>query len=352
MKKKKKNPLRRSAAVVFSILLFLALAVALARAIVYYIDDIMPAFRQDGVVLVRPGSTLEEVLSEVKENLDPKDTMSVRRVMVRELSGRTLCAGMYTFNTEQTARFMARSLTRGWQQPTQVVIDGRIRSRKDLADRLSMYMMAGSDDFLRVMNDSLLLAKYGTTPSGLFSIIIPDTYEMYWSATPEEVIARLKKEYNAYWNEERRTAAGVQGLTPYQVSVLASIVNEESNLRSELPKIASVYLTRLRRGIKLQACPTVCYIYNYQINRVLHRHLRTDSPYNTYIHEGLPPTPICVPSKASIEAVLHPDKTPYLYFCADSSLNGSSHFSTSYIEHLKYAALYREALDRQSKQKQ
>jgi len=351
-KKKKKNPIKRRVIIVLSVLLLMVCSLAGIRAIYYYIDDLMPAFRREGVVLIRQNDSLPEILKSVYMNLDPKDSASVERVLAQELDDRTIYPGRYTFDKNSTARYFARALTRGWQQPGQVIIDGRIRTKRELADRLSLYLMATSEDFMRAFKDSAMLVKYGTTPSKLFSIIVPDTYQMYWSDSPEEVIARLKKEYDIYWNEDRKAAAKAQGLTPYQVSVLASIVNEESSIKSELPKIASVYLTRLRKGIKLQACPTICYLNDYQITRVLFRHLKIDSPYNTYMYEGLPPTPICVPSKASLEAVLHPDKTKYLYFCADSSLNGSNHFSTDFAEHSKYAALYQQALDRQAAQAQ
>lgn len=339
--------MKRNYIFVGSVLLAIALAVFTARAAFYFIDDVMPAFKSAGTIHIDMESDFESTIADITATLQPRDTISVKRALKQELKGRKLSPGMYSFTRRHTARFLARSITRGWQEPIMVVLDGQMRSRKELADRLSLFMMASSDDFLKVMNDSLLLDQYGTTPSRLFSKVIPDSYQMYWSATPQEVIDRLMKEYDRYWNEERRAAAKKQGLTPYQVSVLASIVSQESNRKSELPKIASVYLTRLRKGWKLQACPTVCYIYDYQITRVLYRHLKTDSPYNTYMYEGLPPTPICVPPKACLEAVLHPDDTPYLYFCADSSLNGSNHFSTSFAEHQKYAAMYKKTLDRQ-----
>lgn len=311
----------------------------------WYVDNRMPAFLDEVTVHVFPESTVDDILDQIEFQTKPLHKASLERALDEEDAQTRLRPGSYVFNKTHTARYIARAVTRGWQNPVEMVISGRIRDINVLASKIAATMMTDSADMVAALHDSLLLDRCGIEPAHLFEMIIPDTYEMYWDATPEQIIARLKRERDVYWNEERRMAAKAQGLNPAQVSVLASIVCEESSRRDEYPKIASVYLTRLHKGMKLQACPTVCYLYDYKIRRVLYRHLATDSPYNTYMYPGLPPTPISLPGREHLEAVLYPDSTPYLYFCADSAFNGRNVFSRTYAEHLQRASEYQTALD-------
>lgn len=331
-------------AVILLIVIFALMALFSYR---WLIDNRMQAFASNGVICIHPNTTIEELEQQIEQNLHPLHKASMHRVFDQEdVSGR-LCPGRYVVDSTFSARRFARAITRGWEEPVNLVLSGRMRSVEDVAEKISLQMMVSKEQMLNALTDSILLNKYGTTPSRVFEMIVPDTYQMYWSASVTEILARMKMEYYAYWTEERIAAAAKQGLTPSQVSVLASIIAEESHYKDEYPKIASVYLTRLRSGMKLQACPTVCYIYNYKLKRVLNKHLRVESPYNTYKYEGLPPTPICVPDKAHLEAVLHPDETPYKYFCADSRMNGRNVFSVSLREHNQKAALYHIALNKQ-----
>ena len=334
------------------VIFIMALVLSSVFSYLWFLDNRMQAFARNGVIRIRPNTTIEELEQQVQQNLSPLHEASIRRVFDKENVALGLRPGSYAIDSTYSAHRFARAITRGWEEPVNLVLSGRIRSVDDVADRISSQMMVDKEQMLSALKDSLLLAGYGFTPSRVFEMIIPDTYQMYWSASVEDILDRMKKEYDAYWTEERVTVAARQGLTPSQVSILASIIAEESHYKDEYPKIASVYLTRLRSGMKLQACPTVCYIYDYKINRVLNRHLATKSPYNTYMYAGLPPTPICVPDKAHLDAVLHPDSTPYRYFCADSQLNGRNVFSVSLSEHNKKAALYHTALEKYLKNKE
>ena len=167
----------------------------------------------------------------------------------------------------------------------------------------------------------------------------------------KDIFDRLKKEYDVFWTQERRSAAQAQGLTPYEVSVMASIVSGETLKESEYPVIAGVYLNRLHKGMKLQADPTIAFCYDYTLDRILKKHLKVDSPYNTYKYKGLPPAPINVPPKACIEAVLHPDEHGYIYFCASPEFNGTHRFAVTYGEHLKNARAFQRALTQRQKEK-
>lgn len=311
----------------------------------WFMDNRLPAFVHNGGIEVYQNTTNEELLAMLDSALVLRHKSSMKRVLEKDGVGDKVKPGFYCFKASDPARYVARALLYGWESPVCVTLAGRMRTKADIARRLSSQLMMDSLDVIRALNDSILLASFGTTPLKVFEMIIPDTYQVFWSVSPSDFLTRMKKEHDAYWNEERVSAARAQGLTPFEVSVLASIVSQESNLPEDYPKIASVYLTRLRRGMKLQACPTILYIYGYSVNRVLYSYLKNPSPFNTYMYEGLPPAPICVPGKEHIEAVLHPAPTPYLYFCADPSFDGHSLFAETYAEHLRNAQKYHKAYD-------
>ena len=174
---------------------------------------------------------------------------------------------------------------------------------------------------------------------------------MYWTASIKEIFDRLKKEYDAFWTQERLAKAKNQGLTPMEVSVMASIVSGETLKPFEYPVIAGVYLNRYKKGMKLQADPTIAFCYDYTLDRILKKHLTVDSPYNTYMHAGLPPAPINVPPKACLDAVLNPEKHGYIYFCASPAFDGTHRFAVTYNEHLKNARAFQRELTARRKAK-
>ncbi|MCS7085599.1 MAG: endolytic transglycosylase MltG, partial [Bacteroidia bacterium] len=194
------------------------------------------------------------------------------------------------------------------------------------------------------LDDSL--AAYGIAPEFHVAFFFPDTYEFYWTITAGELIRFFKKQRDEFWTAERLEKAKAARLTPEQVVVLASIVEAETAQNAEKPTVAGVYINRLRRGEKLRADPTVIFaLGNPNIRRVLYKHLKVDSPYNTYKYRGLPPGPINAPSAVSIDAVLNYEKHDYLFFCARSDFSGFHNFSRTYEEHKAYARDYQTALD-------
>lgn len=239
----------------------------------------------------------------------------------------------------------------GWQTPGNLVLSGTMRTKERIAQKIGSQMMTDSASVMAALNDEAFLAEYGFTPANVFGLILPDTYQMYWTASVKDIFDRLKKEYDSFWTLERLDKAKTLGLTKEQVSVLASIVSGETLQAKEYPIIAGVYLNRYRKGMKLQADPTIAYIHNYEPNRILKKHLKVDSPYNTYMYKGLPPTPINVPPKACIEAVLNPDKNNYIYFCASPEFDGTHRFAVGYNEHLKNAREFQRALTKRQKEK-
>jgi UPF0755 protein len=198
----------------------------------------------------------------------------------------------------------------------------------------------------RLLEDSTYLSEYEVTPGTAMAIIVPDTYEFFWNTDADKVLKKIYKNYNRFWNKQRKQKAANQGITPLQAIVVASIVDEETNMSSDKPKIASVYLNRIKKGMPLQADPTVKFaIGDFAIKRVTSAMLQINSPYNTYKYPGLPPGPICTPSMGSINAVLDAPRTSYLYFCAKADFSGYSAFASNYNEQINNANAYRRALD-------
>ena len=252
--------------------------------------------------------------------------------------------GKYVVSPDDPSIYVARMLTHGWQTPQMLTLSGTMRNKGVIAKKISNQMMVDSAAVAGALSDAEFLAGYGFTPEDVFGMILPDTYEMYWTASVEEIFDRLKQEYDAFWTPERLAKAKDQKLTQKQVSVVASIVSGETLKDFEYPKIAGVYLNRYRKGMKLQADPTVCFCFDYKLDRVLKKHLTVDSPYNTYKYAGLPPAPINVPPKACLDAVLNPDKHGYIYFCASPAFDGTHRFAVTYTEHMKNARAFQKEL--------
>ncbi|MBQ9192355.1 MAG: endolytic transglycosylase MltG [Bacteroidales bacterium] len=262
---------------------------------------------------------------------------------------RSMKVGHYTVDRKSSSKYVARMLSNGWQTPVNLTLSGTIRTPEVLARKIGNQMLADSAAVADFARSADSLSRYGVPPALLFTIVIPDTYQMMWTSSVREIFDRFKKEADAFWTDERLKLAQAQGLTPVGVSTLASIVDGETQYLPEQPAVAGVYLNRLRLGMPLQADPTVAYCYGYTLNRILTRHLDIDSPYNTYRYAGLPPGPISCPPKSCLEAVLHAKNHSYLYFCADPSFNGTHRFAATYSEHLDNARAFQRALDARTK---
>ena len=215
-------------------------------------------------------------------------------------------------------QYIIRMIANGWQTPAKVTLRGYIKTIDRLAAFLGRNFEADSAAFATALKDTAMIDSLGFRPETFIGMFIPNTYEFYWTSSPESVIKRFKKEYDTFWNGRRDRLAKEIGLDRNEVMTLASIVIGETNNAGEMPKIAGVYMNRLHRGMRLQACPTVIYAHldtEPGLRRLLHRHLQIDSPYNTYRIKGLPPGPIAIPTVTAIDAVLNYEKSNYLYFC-------------------------------------
>ncbi|MBQ1214350.1 MAG: endolytic transglycosylase MltG, partial [Tidjanibacter sp.] len=234
----------------------------------------------------------------------------------------------------------------GAQKPVKLTFNN-IRTLDQLAGRLAAQIEADSVAILAHLTNPATAAKYDLKPEQLIGIFIPNTYEVWWTLTPEALTDRMFKEYNSFWNDSRKAKLARTKLSEIEVVTLASIIYEETKVASEMPKIAGVYLNRMRRGIPLQACPTAKYaLGDFSIKRVLHKHTQVKSPYNTYLNRGLTPGPICLPSITAIDAVLDFENHSYLYFCAKEDFSGRHYFSKTLSEHNRYAKRYAAALNK------
>jgi UPF0755 protein len=237
-------------------------------------------------------------------------------------------------------------LRSGRQEPVRIIIQN-VRTREELAGKIGRNLEVDSTRLSKLFNDPEFLARYDIFPPTLFILFIPNTYEFYWNTSGEQLFARMSREYQRFWNPGRIRLADSLHLSVAEVVTLASIVEKESNKNAEKPVIAGVYLNRLKKQIPLQADPTVIFAWNdYRIRRVLKKHTEIKSPYNTYYRTGLPPGPICLPSVASVDAVLHAVNHTYYYFCAREDLSGYHSFATGLEEHNRNARRYQKALDK------
>jgi UPF0755 protein len=254
-------------------------------------------------------------------------------------------AGRYQLRNGMNNNELINLLRSGRQVPVRVVIQN-IRSREELAGKIGRQLEVDSIHLIRRFNDPNYLLGFGLTPSTLFVLFIPNTYEFFWNTSGDQLFERMKKEFTRFWTPERRNKADSIRLSIPEIVTLASIVEKESNKNDEKPLIAGVYLNRITKGIPLQADPTIIFAWNdYSIRRVLHAHLKIKSPYNTYINGGLPPGPICLPSVASVDAVLNSAHHAYIFFCAREDLSGYHNFAATLAEHNRNARKYQQALD-------
>ena len=332
--------------IIVAVLAVLAAMAAVAGVVAgrYYIDNKKPNFTEKYVLYVYPDMTAAQVQDSLMARAGVVRPKSVGRCFEKMEVASRMKPGRYVIENTATSIYVARMLVFGWQTPQNMTLSGTIRTKGRLAQKIASQMMVDSLAVDTALNDPDFLAGYGFTPENVFAMILPDTYQMFWTASVKDIFDRLKKEYDAFWNEGRLAKAKAQKLTPMQVSVMASIVSGETLKSFEYPVIAGVYLNRYRKGMKLQADPTVCFCFDYKLDRVLKKHLTIDSPYNTYKYVGLPPAPINVPPKACLEAVLDPAEHKYIYFCASPAFDGTHRFAVGYGDHLKNARAFQREL--------
>lgn len=255
-------------------------------------------------------------------------------------------SGKYEITNGMSHIQLINVLRRGHQTSVKLTFNN-IRLKNDLAERLAEQLMIDQQSILSLLNDSVNCDSLGFSTETINAMFIPNTYEVYWNITKERLFQRMKREYDNFWTESRRNKAKAIGLSPIEVSILASIVEEETAASDEYPIVAGLYLNRLKQDMPLQADPTVKFaVGDFSLQRILHVHLEVESPYNTYKHTGLPPGPLRTPSIRGIDAVLNHTVHKYLYMCAKEDLSGRHNFAITLAEHSRNAARYRAELNR------
>ena len=254
--------------------------------------------------------------------------------------------GRYILKQGMSNRELISMLRAGLQTPLNITFNN-VRTVEELVGRISHYIEADSMKIVDLLHDSAYIADLGYNKYNILTMFIPNTYQFFWNTDPKDFLNRMKREHDKFWTKERLEKAKKIGLTPEEVFTLASIVEKETLAKEEKPVIASVYLNRLKRDMLLQADPTVVYAAkDFGIQRVLNKHLKIDSPYNTYKNKGLPPGPICMPDVGTIDSVLNAKDTDYLFFCAKPNGHGRHAFAKTNRQHVNNANRYRKWLNK------
>ena len=253
--------------------------------------------------------------------------------------------GRYPIHPKDNIYRVFNRLYKGYQEPLNLTI-GNVRTMDKMARSLGRQLMIDSTQIATQLFDSTYQAKMGYNSATIPSLFIPETYQVYWDMSVDELFERLQKEHDHFWNKDRLAKASELGMTPAEVCTLASIVDEETNNNEEKPMVAGLYINRLRADMPLQADPTIKFaLNNFDLRRISNDNLRINSPYNTYINTGLPPGPIRVASVKGIDSVLNYTKHDYIYMCAKEDLSGTHNFASNYADHMNNAKKYWKALN-------
>ena len=331
-------------------ILFISLSVVAVVAILVA-SFVLPLFYSEfklleRIVYIYPGLTADEQFKSVESQLGEEfgeRTVTMLNLLEVDLSNRI---GAYSIKRGTTPYQAARILQRGGQTGIRVVINN-VRTLDQLAERVTKDLLMSKEELLELLNDKDFCAKYGKTPQTIATIFFPDTYDFFWTVTPEKFVDRMFGYYNKFWTDERKEKATKLGLTPDGVSTIASIAEEETAKRDERGKVARLYVNRVKMGMPLQADPTVKFaLGNFSIRRIYAYMLKVDSPYNTYKNKGLPPGPIRMPEKATLESVLNAPAHNYIYMCAKEDFSGYHNFAVSYADHKANARRYQRELNR------
>ena len=288
---------------------------------------------------IYPSENYENVLEKLEKNgvIEKNERAFSIFSKVKKIEN-NIKSGHYVIEPKTSQVDLVRTLANGLQTPVKLVIN-KVRLKQDFAKKIANQLMLSE-------NDILLAIDNRENSQNLFDNIVCNTYEVYWNISAEKLLERLEKEANKWWENQSNQLEKI-GLSRHEVVVLASIVEEETNKNEEKPTIAGVYINRLKKDMLLQADPTVKYaVGDFTIKRVMYKHLQTESPYNTYINKGLPPTAICLPNVSSLKAVLNYQKHNYMFFCAKEDFSGYHNFATTPNEHYRNAERYKNALNK------
>lgn len=301
--------------------------------------------KENQYLYIYPNTTYQSLLDTLYNRDIVQNNVSFGVVARLMKLDKSIKPGRYLLKSNMNNREAVTLLRAGKQEPVDITFNNA-RTTADMAIKLTQNLMIEGEELLEVINDKDVVAQYPFDEESLRVMFIPNTYEVYWTITAEDLLDRMYYEYKQFWTEERKAKADSLRMSPVEITILASIVEAETKKREESPTIAGLYLNRLRRGMLLQADPTLIYAAgDFSIKRVLNRHKEIDSPYNTYMYAGLPPGPINFPTIHSIDAVLNYKDHNYLYMCAKEDFSGYHYFTASLNQHLNNARKFQRALN-------
>ncbi|NEU06852.1 endolytic transglycosylase MltG [Flavihumibacter sp. R14] len=315
-------------------------------ALNYYLKFFGPNVTdKEEYLYIRTGSSFSDVYNTIREQEIVKDTTTfLWSAQNMEYPGKVK-PGRYRLKKGMSNRKLINMLKAGNQEAVKLAFQN-VRLKQSLSGMVAQKLEADSVSLMKLLDSAAYVEKLGFDTNSVYAMFIPNSYEFYWNTSAEKFVDRMHDEYQKFWNDDRKTKAKSIGLSPVQVSILASIVDAEALHDKEMPEIAGLYMNRYNKGMRLEADPTVIYANNdFGIRRVLNKHLRKVSPYNTYLNKGLPPGPISMPSINAIDAVLNFKKHKYIYMCAKEDFSGYHAFASTMEEHLVNARKFQQALN-------
>lgn len=303
---------------------------------------------ETGYIYIDRDDNIDSVYNQIIKVGNPKSMKGFKIIAEQKGYDKNIKTGRYAIKPTDNMRYLHRRLSLGYQTPVNLTI-GSVRTMDRIARNASRQLMIDSTEIIGLLNDTAYLNTIGYTTQTIPALFIPNTYEVYWNISAEDFMKRMIKEHKVFWNEERIKKAKSIGLTPEEVATLASIVEEETAVNAEKPVVAGLYINRLKRGMLLQADPTIKFsLQDFGLKRILFKHLDVNSPYNTYKHTGLPPGPIRIPSIQGLESVLNHARHNYLYMCAKEDFSGTHNFAVTSAQHAANARRYQQALNRRN----
>jgi UPF0755 protein len=311
-----------------------------------YSPNIQTPDRKPAYLYIPTGSTYQDVLDSIYGHKLVKNRKSFEWVVLKKNYATRVHPGRYRVEHNMSNSAFINMLRSGMQEPVKVVINNA-RTTDELVRRLATQIEPDASELIRLIRDEDYIGQYGFNKLTILGMFLPNTYEFWWNISAKAFFTRMHKEYDEFWNSERTRKAKSVNLDRNEIITLASILINETNKEAEYPRIAGVYINRLNKGIKLQADPTIKYaLGDYERKRILKKDILVDSPFNTYLHYGLPPGPIALPSIRAIDAVLNYEKHDYLFFCAKEDFSGYHNFAKTLDQHNKNARSYQKALNR------
>ena len=332
--------------IIGSVLLASLVGLAFLGYIYYFFLTKPFQLSETAYIYIDRDDNIDSVYTKIIETGKPKQMYGFEVLAKKGDYANHIKTGRYALKPSDNMRYLYTRLSLGYQTPVRLTI-GSVRTLDRIARNTGRQLMIDSAEVAQLIADTSFIHKLGYTEATLPALFIPNTYEVYWNMSAEDFMQRMQKEHKAYWNEERIKKAEAIGLTPIEVATLASIVEEETAVNAEKPMVAGLYINRLKRGMLLQADPTVKFsLKEFGLKRILYKHLEVNSPYNTYKYVGLPPGPIRVPSYQGLESVLNYTQHNYIYMCAKEDFSGTHNFATNSAQHAANARKYQQALNK------